>query len=178
MPIMDKWGAALYGNPCRSCGFDWDVTPERAVESVRLAPAGYRRAVAGSAGTERHPDLGWTSTGYVAHVGDNLRIWAAYLAGARLGGDTRVSGYDPDLVGQGRRYDALTLPGALWSLERATAEWAGSVLDALRTAVVLDHATRGEQTAADIARNGAHDVHHHLWDIGRIRQHADGGNPC
>jgi hypothetical protein len=34
--------------------------------------------------------------------------------------------------------------------------------------VVLQHATRGAQRAEDVARNNAHDAHHHLWDIDRI----------
>jgi hypothetical protein len=33
--------------------------------------------------------------------------------------------------------------------------------------VVLQHATRGAQRAEDVARNNAHDAHHHLWDIDR-----------
>jgi hypothetical protein len=32
---------------------------------------------------------------------------------------------------------------------------------------VLRHATRGAQRAEDVARNNAHDAHHHLWDIDR-----------
>jgi hypothetical protein len=39
---------------------------------------------------------------------------------------------------------------------------------ALARGVVLQHATRGAQRAEDVARNNAHDAHHHLWDIDRI----------
>jgi hypothetical protein len=39
---------------------------------------------------------------------------------------------------------------------------------ALASGVVLQHAARGAQRAEDVARNNAHDAHHHLWDIDRI----------
>lgn len=28
---MEAWGAALYGNPCRECGFDWSISPQDAI---------------------------------------------------------------------------------------------------------------------------------------------------
>jgi len=55
----------------------------------------------------------------------------------------------------------------LWSLRWAASAWAQSAEAALARAVVLRHATRGAQRAEDVARNNAHDAHHHLWDIDR-----------
>jgi hypothetical protein len=43
---------------------------------------------------------------------------------------------------------------------------------ALARGVVLQHATRGAQRAEDVARNNAHDAHHHLWDIDRTLRAA------
>jgi hypothetical protein len=66
-----------------------------------------------------------------------------------------------------RMYD-VALAAALWSLKHAAAEWEESVTAALADDVVLSHAERGRQTAADVARNNAHDGFLHLWDIERI----------
>jgi hypothetical protein len=165
---METWGADLYGNPCRDCGFGWDLSPEAAVASVRAMPDAYAERLAGSTGQERHPDLGWTTAGYVSHVADNLRTWSERLAGGYLDGALAVPGYDPDLLSRARHYDELSLAGALWSLRWAMHAWVDSLQLALAAEVVLQHASRGPQRAEDVARNNAHDAHHHLWDVDRI----------
>ncbi len=169
---MEKWGASLYGNPCAGCDFEWSLTPHEAVRSVTELPARCRGLLAGHTGYERHPDLGWTPAGYVSHITDNLRNWAERLAGARLSGAVDVPGYDPDLVAEGRSYNQIAPAAALWSLERAADAWASSVTAALDAGTVLRHAERGAQRAEDVARNNAHDGHHHLWDIQRILRYA------
>jgi hypothetical protein len=170
---VESWGAQLYGSPCRDCAFDWSLTPRDALEQVRVLPGGYAALVEGRGGDERHPDLAWNVAGYVSHVTDNLRNWAERLAGARLSGARQVPGYDQDLLAQARRYDEVSLAGALWSLERAADAWVDSVSAALEEDVVLEHAGRGIQRAEDVARNNAHDASHHAWDIARILAHAD-----
>jgi hypothetical protein len=165
---MERWGADLYGDPCRDCGFSWVLTPAEAVTSVRAMPDAYATRLADATGQERHPDLTWTTAAYVSHVTDNLRIWAERLAGGYLAGVSDVPGYDPDPLSQARHYNEISLAGALWSLRWAVDGWAESVETALASEVVLHHATRGAQRAEDVARNNAHDAHHHLWDIDRI----------
>jgi hypothetical protein len=135
---------------------------------MRAAPDSYASQLAGGTGRERHPDLAWTTAAYVSHVTDNLRTWAERLAGGYLAGDLEVPGYDPDLLARARHYDEVSLAGALWSLRWAVAAWTQSVEQALADGVVLRHATRGTQTAEDVARNNTHDARHHLWDIDRI----------
>jgi len=76
-----SWGAGLYGDPCRECGFDWSVSPEGAAQLVVAIPSGYAALLQGRDGTQRHPDLEWTAGAYVCHVTDNLRIWAERVAG-------------------------------------------------------------------------------------------------
>lgn len=164
---VEKWGADLYGNPCRDCGFAWNLSPAEAVASVQAIPKSFAKHLAAATGRERHPDLAWTTTAYVSHVTDNLRTWAERLAGAYLAGDVTVAGYDPDLLSQARHYNEISLAGALWSLNQAVDAWAQSVETALTHGVVLQHETRGPQRAEDVARNNAHDAHHHLWDIDR-----------
>jgi hypothetical protein len=61
----------------------------------------------------------------------------------------------------------VSLAGALWSLRWAATAWTEAAETALTAHVVLHHATRGPQRAEDVARNNAHDTHHHLWDITR-----------
>lgn len=164
---MEKWGAGLYGDPCRECDFRWEISPAAAVDSIRAIPDAYATRLAGASGRERHRDLAWTTAAYVSHVADNLRTWAERLAGSYLAGDNEVPGYDPDLLSRARCYNQLSLAGALWSLRWAVDAWTQSAETALARDVVLQHSTRGPQTAADVARNNAHDAHHHLWDIDR-----------
>jgi len=170
---VEQWGAVLYGDPCRECGFGWGLPPEQAVAWVRAVPETFGARLAGATGREKHSDLAWTTGAYVGHVTDNLRTWAERLAGAYLAGDLTVAGYDPDLLARARRYDEISLAGALWSLRWAATAWAEAAETALAAGLVLQHATRGPQRAEDVARNNAHDAHHHLWDIARIL-HASG----
>jgi hypothetical protein len=104
----------------------------------------------------------------VSHVADNLRTWSERLTGARTTGATEVPGYDPDLLARARGYNEIALQAALWSLAWASRAWIEAVDDALAVDVVLQHAPRGPQRAEDVARNNAHDAHHHLYDVDRI----------
>ena len=165
---MEKWGADLYGQPCRACAFDWRLTPPEAVALVRDIAAQFSAALSEATGRERHPDLVWTPSAYVSHVTDNLRTWAERLVGARVSGETDVPGYDPDVLARARNYDKVSLAAALWSLGWASREWVEAVEEALKANVVVHHGTRGLQRAADVARNNAHDAHHHLYDVERI----------
>ncbi|MEU5102051.1 hypothetical protein AB0H07_07130 [Streptomyces sp. NPDC021354] len=170
---MELWGAHLYGDPCRDCGFDWSLTPREAVGQVKDLPVRYAALVEGRRGDERHPELAWNVAAYVSHVTDNLRNWAERLAGARLSGARRVPGYDQDLLAQARYYNDVSLAGAVWSLRRAVDSWVESVSAALEDSVVLEHVERGVQRAEDVARNNAHDAAHHAWDIARTLAHVD-----
>lgn len=87
---MESWDAALYGHPCVKCGYDWSISPQKAVELVARVPARYAGLLAGTDGSQRHPDVSWTAGAYVCHVNDNLRIWAERVAGAALGGGRLV----------------------------------------------------------------------------------------
>lgn len=176
---METWGAALYGDPCRACGFEWNLTPEHAVALVREVPGGFADRLRLAMGRERHPELAWTPSAYVSHVADNLRTWAERLIGALRDGIVEVPGYDPDLLAAARRYDDISPAAALWSLTWASRAWVEAIEEALAAGVVLRHAARGPQRAGDVARNNAHDAHHHLYDVGRIldagRSERDGG---
>jgi hypothetical protein len=162
------WGSQLYGNPCRECDFNWDLSIVDTVSLVQQLPVHYAAQLDGATGKETCPDLAWSVSAYVSHVADNLRIWSERLAGARLSGERRVASYDQDLLGVARRYDAVTLHAALFSLDWAVREWSDSLRLALLEGTELHHSDRGRQSVDDVARNNAHDAIHHLWDIRRI----------
>ena len=165
---METWGAARYGDPCRECGFGFGLSPDEAVAAVRAAPVTFAERLAEASGREQLPGLSWNTTAYTSHVTDNLRAWSGWLAGGYLGDHPEVPGYDQDQLAQARRYNELSLAGALWSLRWAVDAWVQIVPEAVAGQIVLQHATRGLQRAEDIARNNAHDARHHLWDIDRI----------
>lgn len=163
---MELWGAALFGQPCRECAFNWDLPPADAVASVPSFVDRARTAAGGLTGDERL--TGWSIAEYVAHVGDNLRQWAERIQGVRLAGHTEVAGYDPDALAAARRYDAIPLEVSLWSTAHAIEQWVQVLTAALAEGVELQHASRGLQRAEDIARNNCHDAYHHVWDIEQI----------
>lgn len=167
----EGWGAELYGDPCRECSYDWGITPTQAVQVVEALPSVFGELLDGATGSERHADLAWGATGYVCHVSDNLRTWADGLAAgldrARVT-PVPVPGYDPDLLAVARRYDLIDPDAALCALTSAVSTWMDVVPKAVHREVLLWHARRGEQRAADVAVNNAHDAMHHVWDVRRI----------
>jgi len=162
-----SWGANLYGDPCRQCGYDWSITLEDALVLMATTPARYAALVGDSDGSERHPDLGWSVGAYVCHVTDNLRIWAERLAGSALSGEKNVYSYDENLLAQARAYEQVPVAGALWSLQHAVNDWIEAVDLARWKHVTLIHPERGEQTPLDVIRTNTHDAYHHEWDIRR-----------
>jgi hypothetical protein len=166
--VTIMWGSHFYGNPCRGCNFNWEISSADAVSFVELLPTVLATRLDGATGKETCPDLAWSVSAYISHVSDNLRIWSERLAGARLSGESLVGGYDQDLLGVARRYEMINLRAALWSLDWAVREWSDSIRVALVAGTELHHSDRGRQSAEDVARNNAHDASHHLWDIERI----------
>ncbi|HRC41296.1 hypothetical protein [Nostocoides sp.] len=164
--VVESWGAALFGDPCHACGFDWSLTPEQAIAVIADAPEVFERATAGVDGDARQG--GWSVAEYTSHVADNLRQWSERVQAARVAGQTTVAGYDPDQLAIARNYAAIPLSVALWSLHHSATAWVDVLSGAVAQEVVLWHATRGRQRAQDVARNNAHDAMHHLWDIQRI----------
>lgn len=166
--VTNFWGSQLYGNPCRECNFNWEISAADAVSLVQQLPELYVARLDVATGKETSPGLAWSVSAYVSHVSDNLRVWSERLAGARLSSGCRVAGYDQDLLGVARRYNAIDLRAALWSLDWAVQEWSESLRLALVAGTELHHSDCGRQSAEDVARNNAHDASHHLWDIERI----------
>ena len=163
---MSEWGRRAYGERCRECGYTWNIEATDAEMLVAGVPARLSNLLNGATGDERHPTLAWSVTAYVAHIGDNLRIWAERLAGIASGGPSAIVSYDDNKLAAARNYDALSLPGVLWTLERSARDW----LDAVRLAppdLEMIHPERGRISRDDIIRTNAHDAVHHVWDIER-----------
>lgn len=171
---VSAWGRTTYGDPCAQCGFHWAVSQEEAVAIVKATPAELARVLSGLDGRQRHDALTWPAVAYVAHVGDNLRIWAERLAGLASGDPGPVAPYDQDLLALARRYDQLALAGALWSLAGAARDWADAVRLADDAGVTLVHPDRGPQSVLDVVRSNAHDACHHCWDVRRTVEQAPG----
>jgi hypothetical protein len=164
---MNEWGARTYGEPCRECGYSWATPAAGARDLVAGLPATLSRDLATASGHERLDGLAWSVTAYVAHIGDNLRIWAERVAGVALGGPPVVGAYDENQLAAARRYDALDLLGARWALERAVTDWLMAVAMAPE-GLVLEHPERGAITVAEVIGGNAHDATQHAWDIHRI----------
>lgn len=163
---MSPWGRRVYGELCRECGFSWKIKRTEAELLIAGLHGRLAEVLADASGTERHPALEWPVTSYVAHIGDNLRIWAERLAGITLGGSLAITAYDQDALARARTYESLSLAGVLWTLEHSVRDW----LEAAATApsqLLMNHPDRGELSLEDIIRSNAHDARHHEWDIRR-----------
>ncbi len=162
---MTQWAIDRYGEPCRECYFSWTLDVDAAIEIVCGAPEAVHALVENASGNERRADLEWNVTAYVAHVGDNLRIWAERLVSARDNAPLDVGRYDERLLSRARCYEDLRLTGVEWSLSRAVDDWRVATSSVADGVVLLVHPDRGALTLADVAVANAHDVCHHLHDI-------------
>jgi hypothetical protein len=165
---MDRWGAPLYGDPCRECGFRWATGLEAMTSLMRGLPDSIDELVTGATGAERLPELGWGVSGYIAHMTDNTRIWAERLIAVARGADAHVVPYDDNLLAEARRYNDIALQGAIWSLRIAVASWLSAVEEARAAGIVVLHSERGTMDVSDVVASNAHDSYHHRWDLTRI----------
>jgi hypothetical protein len=165
---VDSWGAPLYGDPCRECGFAWATGQAGSIRVMRDMPDGIEGILSDATGMERLPDLGWNVCGYLAHMTDNTRIWAERLVAVARGADPHVVPYDPDLLAEARHYNEIALEGATWSFRIAVVHWLAAVEEAEPAGVVMLHSERGAMALSDVVVSNAHDASHHRWDLQRI----------
>lgn len=163
---VSAWGRRTFGEPCRGCGYSWAIELDEARTLVTLVSSRLSALLAEAVGDERHPSLSWSVTAYVAHIGDNLRIWAERVAGASNGGTRVVATYDENSLARARNYEGISLPGALWTLTRSARDWADA-FESAHPGLVMEHPERGPVQLEDVIRTNAHDVAHHIWDIER-----------
>ncbi len=135
---------------------------------MRSLPDSIDELMMGATGTERLSDLGWNTSGYIAHMTDNIRIWAERLIAVARGADAHVVPYDPDLLAESRHYNDVALQGALWSFRTAVENWLSAVDEAVPVGIVMLHSERGAMELSDVLASNAHDAFHHRWDLTRI----------
>ena len=164
---MNTWGQTLYGDPCHGCGFEWSMPLPAANEIIDDAPRRFDAFATRQNGRLRHPDLQWTVSGYLCHVGDNIGIWAERIASVALGNDGPVALYNQDLLADARHYDDVDAPAALWTIGRAVGDWQAAIALAGTAPFTMIHEELGHLTLADVILIRAHDVVHHAWDIER-----------
>jgi uncharacterized damage-inducible protein DinB len=161
--VVSAFDVEAYGDPCRSCGFRWDVHVDAARSLVAGSPERVALAVAAASGRERSAGRTWSVGAYVLHMADNLRVWAERLTAASAG-HPAVAGYDQDALATARNYEAIALPAATWSLQRAVTDWLSAV-DTAAPGVEMVHPLAGRLSLDAVVRWNAHDVAHHEWDI-------------
>jgi hypothetical protein len=172
---MNDWGRRTFGEPCSVCGFSWATPVDAVTAAIDDAPVAFGSLVVGRTGSERMPSLAWSIQAYVWHAGDNLRIWAERLVASASGSGPAVAGYDQDALAESRRYEAMPLGAALWSLDRAAVDWReASRMVGDRADAVIEHQAMGGFTLTDVTRHVGHDLHHHLDDVRRILGYRDG----
>lgn len=161
---MSTWGRSSFGDPCRGCGYSWSIDLADAQALVARVPSRLGDLLVNAGGDERHPALSWSVRAYVAHIGDNLRIWAERIAGAGPGRTIIISTYDENALARARAYDGISPRGAFWTLERSSRDWVEALTSA-PPGLVMEHPERGAIQLTDIIRTNAHDAAHHIWDI-------------
>lgn len=168
---MNGYNRSRFGDPCRTCGFDWSTDSETCRHIVDNAAVRFSVLLSGRAGSEQDGGLEWNARAYVAHVADGMRIWAERVAAVALGAADPIVTYDESVLGEVRGYQGLALQGGLWSLERASGDWQAAEALSEGTDLVLDHPEQGPIGLSEVRRIVAHDVEHHAFDLSIILDH-------
>lgn len=162
---MNDYLRAIYGDPCRGCGYDWSHDPVTCDGIVVGAPARFEAVLAGRGKREPCGELQWNATAYVTHLADVVRIWSDRVAAAALGSSDPVVPFDEDALGTACGYLDLPLTGGLWALGRAVGDWkaAETLADPMRT--TLNHPEQGVLSLDEVRRILAHEAEHHFADL-------------
>ncbi len=150
---MELWGAQLFGDPCRDCGFDWSITAPLALAFIEQMPLRDRPSPCNAPATSGLPPPPGVFQGTCATLPTTLEFWPSGLQGTFRSNDREISGHDPDDLATARRYESIPLSSALWSLEISCNAWVETLKSALNQQVELRHSFRGLQRAEDIGRN-------------------------
>jgi hypothetical protein len=169
---MSDCGANKYGDSCRECGVVWTTSHAETLALLASIPARFREALGNHDGHTRHPDLTWSAGAYVAHVGDNLHIFAERIAALDLGAYGDTVPYDPDQLAEARQYEHIPILGALWSLDHAAADMIEAVEQSEGKEITMIIDDRGPQNITDIILTTTHDAFHHVWDVQRTIESA------
>lgn len=153
---------------CSDCGFTWSIEIRDAIRLVQSAPDRFSDLFAKGSGAEPDRPDAWTSTSYLWHVVDVLRLGTERLWTLSLDSGSGVPGWDQEALAEVRNYDKLSPKVGLRALEAATRDWTQAAWEAPPNAAVK-HPAFGALTTADSIRRNAHEVSHHARDVQRLQ---------
>jgi hypothetical protein len=151
---------------CAECGFDWACPRPDAVGLVAEGPGAAAAALAGVADPMRRDGARWSASMYVWHLVDVLRIGTERLLTLSHDPGRGLTCWDENALAEVRRYQQLSPDVGLIALRSAAREWSAAERAAPSGAEV-SHPEFGTLGAVDIIRRNAHEVRHHVLDIGR-----------
>jgi hypothetical protein len=153
------------GPACEECGFGWGLDRQDAIDLVAQGPAAAAAALRGLPEPTRRAGPRWSASMYVWHLVDVLRIGTERLLTLTFDPERGIPCWDENALAADRRYQLLSPVVGPIVLRSAAREWVQAAQATPMTAEA-SHPEFGVLTALDIIRRAAHEVRHHLQDIG------------
>jgi hypothetical protein len=146
---------------CEECGFDpTTVTFEEAIAIVEDAPDRWAAAMPGAVSTQA-----WSPVAYLWHVIEVLRIGAERFWSFTLDPTAALPEWDADEMARARRYEEQSVAVGIQCLRAAANVWAGAAFSCPAD-VRAPHPELGMAGRDDFVWRHAHEVVHHLMDVG------------
>lgn len=146
---------------CEECGFDpATLTFEDCVAIVEDGPDRWAAAMPAAASTQA-----WSPLQYLWHVVDVLRVGAERLWSITLDPAAVLGTLDADALAAARHYEDQSVIVGIQCLRAAANVWAGAALSCPPDAR-SPHTVVGTVGRDDEAVRNAHEVVHHLMDVG------------
>lgn len=157
---------------CQDCGFDASaIAPADVAVQVHELTAPWERVLAAPGVRQRPEPTTWSPLEYACHVSEVLEVFAGRFTLIRTQADPSLPNWDQDAAAVRGGYSAQDpgavahqIPDRVETLQAALAPFEGA--DWERAARRSDGA---EFTALSLARYLAHDLAHHLHDVGADR---------
>jgi hypothetical protein len=166
-------------NTCDECGFDWSIDRDAAISSIASAGARYTEALAPFDDTEVRTRPGptvWSALEYTAHTREVLDFYDERVRRVSTEDRPQLQAVGFTELADARAYNAevvrFSLDALMATADRLAARLRGLPEDAWeRVGIGSDGDPR---TILVLARRAAHEVEHHLMDLGRVRDHVIG----
>ena len=113
----------------------------------------------------------WSASRYSWHTVDVLRFGTERLWTISADPTFGVPTWDENVVAEVRSYDQLSPIVGLVALISAADTWRTAALGSPHD-VATAHPDNGSISAFDVVQRNAHEVCHHLWDVGRATSHG------
>jgi hypothetical protein len=161
---------------CAECGFNTPATPGELLRAIADAANRFCQAVpneilAQAEVLRRRPRPGvWSALEYLVHTGDSVGWYEQRIRAVLAEPGARLEAFDWDAACEDRGYNDSDPSVALHSVTAASE----SLRDVLATLAATDWATvgvgssdGGPRSVSVLAQRAAHEIQHHLLDIGR-----------